>query len=64
VVLLLKDGNHARDGRLASMMHEGPDGEHVRAYEARPTLEEHCRPVRADRLCASPMGQDVGALRH
>jgi len=34
---------------MASMMHEGPDGEHVRAYEARPTLEEHCPPVRAAR---------------
>ena len=49
MVLLLKDGDHARDGRMASMMHEGPDGEHVRAYEARPTLEEHCPPVRAAR---------------
>ena len=46
MVLLLKDGDHARDGRMASMMHEGPDGEH---YEARPTLEEHCPPVRAAR---------------
>ena len=53
MVLLLKDGDHARDGRMASMMHEGPDGEHV-TY--RP--DERTRPGRPWRntapLCAPP----------
>ena len=47
MVLLFEDGDFREARRMASMTHEGPDGEHVRAYEARPTLEEHCHPVRA-----------------
>ena len=54
-------GTFARAGRMASMMHEGPDGEHVRG-QADPggTLP----PCARQQMVRQPYGPGKGAPRH